>query len=104
MYPWIWFWAPNIYLPWSGSVTQTIEPDLFDSIGPQAGNATIERKACEVASYGRQLGLIIEVLLDTARNQETMSAEARKAMERLEVIQAEIEQLKVEELPRLSWG
>lgn len=97
MYPWIWLWAPTFYFPLSGSVAQTIEPDFFDSIDSQAGNGTLERKAFEVASYGRQLGLITEVLLETARNQGTMSPAARKAMERLEIIKTRIEQIKGQE-------
>lgn len=66
MYPWLWFWAPQVHFPWSGAVSQNIEPNTtwFSSlIKPGAGNAQIERRAFEVASYGRQFGLITEVLL-----------------------------------------
>ncbi|AIS91532.1 hypothetical protein [Burkholderia pseudomallei] len=96
MYPWIWLWAPNFYFPLSGGVDQTIQPDLFDAINSRAGNGEIERKAFQVASYGRQLGLIIEVLLDMAKKQEALSPEAKQSMERLEAIQGEIEQIKRE--------
>jgi hypothetical protein len=40
-------------------VAQRIEPNanwFFDSISGQAGNAKMEKKDFEVASYGRQLG------------------------------------------------
>ncbi|KVM99495.1 MULTISPECIES: hypothetical protein [unclassified Burkholderia] len=97
MYPWIWLWAPNFYFPLSGAVDQTIQPDLFDTIDPGAGNGRVERKAFQVASYGRQLGLITEVLLDIARNQGTMSAEAKESVKYLKRIQGEIEQIKKEE-------
>lgn len=65
-----WSWSPQIHFPWSGGVAQHIEPDLnwFSHwITPGAGNAGIEEKAfTDVASYGKQLGLIIEVLLALA--------------------------------------
>ncbi|ABC34640.1 hypothetical protein [Burkholderia thailandensis] len=97
MYPWIWLWAPNFYFPLSGAVDQTIQPDLFDSIDPRAGNGSVERRAFQVASYGRQLGLITEVLLDIARKQETMSTEAKESMKCLEGIQGKIEKIKEDE-------
>ncbi|MET0265027.1 MAG: hypothetical protein ABW202_05385, partial [Duganella sp.] len=63
-------WSPQIHFPWSGGVAQHIEPDLnwFSHwITPGAGNAGIEEKAfTDVASYGKQLGLITEVLLALA--------------------------------------
>lgn len=100
MFPPLWFWAPTFYFPLSGSVAQTIEPDLFDNIDSNAGNGKIERKACKVASYGRQLGLITEILLDLAKDPETLalaSPKAKESVERLEIIQATIEQIKTEE-------
>jgi hypothetical protein len=90
-------WAPHLYFPWSGGVAQTIEPDLrwfFDSIDASAGNGRIERKAFEVASYGRQLGLITEVLLDSTRRAGTLSSEGEASRKRLEQIQARIERIK----------
>lgn len=99
MYPPLWFWAPTFYFPFSGSVAQTIEPDLFDNIDSNAGNGKIERQACKVASYGRQLGLITEILLDIAKDPETLalaSPKAKESVQRLEIIQATIEQIKAE--------
>lgn len=62
-----WTWSPEIHFPWSGGVMQHIEPDLTwfaNWITPGAGNAAIEEKAfTKVASYGKQLGLITDVLL-----------------------------------------
>src|SRR5262245_42909300 len=97
MIPWLVFWAPQLYLPFSGSVAQRIEPNtnwFFDSIAPSAGDGQIERKAFDVASYGRQLGLITEVLMDFARKNPPSTAEGRESLRRLKVIQAEIERLK----------
>lgn len=97
MFPWLWIWAPQLHYPWSGSVVQSIEPDtnwFFDAIPAQAGNGTIEKKAFEVASYGRQLGLITEVLIELAKTDTTLSAEAATSLERLRTIRAEIEKIK----------
>ena len=109
MFPWFWFWAPQLHFPLSGSVAQRIEPDtnwFFGAISPQAGDGAIERKAFDVASYGKQLGLIAEVLVDLAEQQPPRSAKGREALKRLRQIQARIEDLKEteyqEELGRLE--
>jgi hypothetical protein len=104
MFPWLWFWAPQIHFPWSGSVAQQIEPStswFFDGIRPSAGVAGIEKRAFDVATYGRQLGLITEVLLELAERSQPLSAAAARSVERLKAIQAAIENIKVEE-DRLS--
>ena len=97
MNPWLVFWAPQLYLPFSGSVTQRIEPNtnwFFDSITPTAGDGQIEKKAFEVASYGRQLGLITEVLIDIAGKIPPGTDDGRDSLKRLKDIQTEIERLK----------
>ena len=97
MYPWLFFWAPQFHLPFGGSVAQRIEPNtnwFFDSIPSTAGNATIERKAFEVASYGRQLGLITEVLTDLAAQTAPNSEGGQQALARLRDIQSRIEGIK----------
>ena len=97
MNPWLIFWAPQLTLPFGGSVAQRIEPNtnwFFDSIGSSAGDGSIERKAFEVASYGRQLGLITEVLVDLAAQVKPATPGARRSLERLQRIQARIEQIK----------
>lgn len=97
MNPWLVFWAPQLHFPFGGSVAQRIEPNtnwFFDSIARTAGDPTIERKAFEVASYGRQLGLISEVLIDLASNTAPQTAQAKKSLVRLREIQSRIEALK----------
>jgi len=104
MNPWIFFWAPQLYFPWSGSVAQRIDPNtswFFDSIASPAGDGTIEKKAFEVASYGRQLGLITEVLVDLAEKMEPSSAEGQASLRRLKDIKAEIDKLKDDDASRL---
>lgn len=105
MVPWLWFWSPQLYFPWSGSVAQRIEPNtswFFDAILPSAGGARIERKAFDVASYGRQLGLITEVLLELAARQRPLDDEAAQSLGRLKSIRAEIEQIKKDEAHRTA--
>jgi hypothetical protein len=100
MYPWLWFWAPRVYLPWSGDVAQEIEPTtswFFQGIRPSAGDAEIEQKAFLIASYGKQLGLITEVLIDLAEQVGTKSAKSAESMDRLKLIREAIEQVKTAE-------
>jgi hypothetical protein len=96
MFPWLWTFAPQVHFPWSGSVAQHIAPEtdwFFAGIPASAGDARIERQAFEVASYGRQLGLLTEVLLDLAAQTPPRSAKARESLARLRAIQSEIEGL-----------
>ncbi len=97
MYPWMFYWAPHLNLPGSGSVNQRIEPNtswFFGAIPPSAGDGRIEQKAFEVASYGRQLGLITEVLLDIAEKAAPASPEGQAALRRLTEVQARIAAVK----------
>ncbi len=97
MVPWLWFFAPQVHLPWSGSVAQQIAPDthwFFSGIAPGAGDARIEEQAFAVASYGKQLGLITEVLLELARASPKASATTKDSIAKLEAIRAEIERIK----------
>lgn len=106
MYPWFWFWAPQFQFPFSGSVAQRIAPDtdwFFGAIRPQAGNGDMEQRVHEdVASYGRQLGLVTEVLLSLASGDAVQPGQARASLERLKAIHAEIEALKVRERAKLA--
>ena len=100
MFPWFWIWAPQWALPLSGDVAQAIEPDtdwFFGAIPPAAGVGAVEKRAFEVASYGRQLGLITEVLLDAAERTAPQSADGRRALERLRDIHARIGAVKREQ-------
>jgi hypothetical protein len=105
MFPWFWFFAPQIHFPWSGSVAQQIAPEtdwFFTGIAPGAGDAQIERRAFAVATYGKQLGLITEVLLDLAQQVAPTSPKARESVARLAAIRAEIDNLKDAEYDRLA--
>lgn len=100
MFPWLWIWSPQYQLPWSGDVAQDIDPTtswFFGSIKPGAGNGRIEQKAFDVASYGKQLGLITEVLIDLAERGQPRSAPAEDAVVELKRIRDEIEAIKAAE-------
>jgi len=85
-------WSPQIHFPWSGGVMQRIDPDLnwfAHWITPGAGNPGVEEKAfTEVASYGKQLGLITDVLL--ALVQQSGLDAAPEAVKELHRIRARI--------------
>ena len=100
MFPWQTVWAPHLNFPWSGSVAQRIEPNtnwFFDSIDVHAGDGRIEKKAFEKASYGKQIGLITEVLLDLAVRENQLSTKAAESLHRLRKINEDIEEIKREE-------
>lgn len=95
MNPWLFIWAPQLTFPFGGSVAQRIEPrTFFDAIPDSAGDGDIERRAFEVASYGRQLGLITEVLMDLTAQTPPSTAKGKRSLERLRKIQQRVEQLK----------
>lgn len=97
MYPWLWLWSPQIHFPWSGSVAQDIHPDtnwFTAHIQGGAGDADVERGAFAVASYGKQLGLITEVLLAVAEQQAALAPEADAALDRLRKIKTAIDAIK----------
>lgn len=97
MVPWFWFWAPQFHFPFSGSVAQRIEPDtrwFFAGIPPEAGNGAVEKEIFDVASYGRQLGLITEVLLSQAAPGTIPPAEAARSLGRLQDVYREVETVK----------
>ena len=97
MYPWLWLWAPRVEFPWSGDVVQDIEPNtswFFSAIKPAAGNARIEERAFAVATYGKQLGLITELLVSLAEKQRELKPKVAATLKELKRIQAEIELIK----------
>jgi hypothetical protein len=99
MFPWFWLWSPQVHLPGSGSVSQDIHPEtnwFSDNIKGKSGNADIERTAFSIASYGRQLGLITDVLIALAeQNSSLQNAEAAEALRKLKEIQTAIDAVKI---------
>ena len=106
MFPWLWLWAPQLQFPFSGSVAQRIDPDtrwFFGGIRPEAGDGELEQRIHEdIASYGRQLGLVTEVLLGLAGSEQVGPEQASRSMKRLEDIRTEVEALKEQEDAHLA--
>lgn len=97
MNPWQNVWTPNVYFPWSGSVEQRIEPTanwFFDSIDSNAGDARIEKKAFETASYGRQIGLLTEVVLALCEENQNIDRADKSPLFRLMKIKQAIDEIK----------
>ena len=60
---WWWNFTPNIHWPLSGAVSQDIHPSLM----AQAGDSEAEKQVLTgVASYGRQIGRVTDVVLALA--------------------------------------
>ena len=105
MVPWFWFWSPQFHFPFSGSVAQRIEPDthwFFSGIRPEAGDAGTEEQIFDVASYGRQLGLLTEVLLALADKGSIPAAKAASSLAQLKAVHSEIEGVKRGRRDRLA--
>ena len=105
MVPWFWFWSPQFHFPFSGSVAQRIEPDthwFFSGIRPEAGDAGMEEQIFDVASYGRQLGLLTEVLLALADKGSIPAAKAASSLAQLKAVHSEIEGVKRGRRDRLA--
>lgn len=100
MFPWLWVWAPQLRFPFSGDVSQDIEPSVsafFRNIRPEAGNGRIEERAFAVASYGRQLGLLTDLLIEVARRTLPDQGSGDATLQELERIRDEIEKIKQSE-------
>ncbi|HEX7156423.1 MAG TPA: hypothetical protein VF229_04355 [Burkholderiaceae bacterium] len=67
---WWWNFTPQIHWPLSGAVSQDIHPSLM----AQAGDSEAEKQVLTgVASYGRQIGRVTDVVLalaEASRNLE----------------------------------
>lgn len=99
MFPWYWMWAPQIHFPLSGSVEQDISPSLdwfFSGISPEAGIGNIEKGIFEKASYGKQLGMILDVLIPSIDESALKSTEAKKSLADLKTLHKDIEKVKVD--------
>lgn len=79
--------APMFRAPFSGDVTQEISPHLFS---PEIkGNAKIEHKIqTEVASFGKQLGKILEALQQLSDATDTPLPEIDSLVSEVEVVKA----------------
>ena len=85
-------WAPIFRAPFSGNVTQEISPRLLSQ--NIQGVPEIEHKIeTEVASFGKQLGKIIEALLEMSDDPETQIPEIHKLHKQIEAVKAESKEI-----------
>jgi len=102
-----WWRALGLRAPLSGDVTQEIDASLIRGIGDQlgfinintsrAGDAELEQRiVTDVASYGRQLGRVLDALDVLIRNDERgeLGDEDQRALRALETLHAEVTALK----------
>ena len=97
MFPWLFLWAPQYQFPWSGAVKQEIAPDttaFFNAIAPSAGDGRIEKAIFEEASYGKQIGILSEVVLSLVAGDQITSAEAKQAIDQLIQLNKDITTIK----------
>lgn len=100
MNPWLWLWAPHLEFPLSGNVVQDIDPvaNLFSkSNAKHSVKSKIEQKSFDFSSYGQQLGLITEVLLDLVEKTSPEECKDSDSITRLKNIQIGIEKIKSSE-------
>jgi hypothetical protein len=82
------FWSPTFRAPFSGDVRQEIVPRFFS---PEIkGSPEIERRIeTEVASYGKQLGKVLEALQELAARTGAALPEIDALVEGVERVKSE---------------
>ena len=101
MNPWLFPWLGMFKSPLSGDVTQDISP-ITRLLSPQfefnfAGDRNIESEVvAEVASYGKQLGILSDALIELADGKKG------EAVNRLKKLTVEIEVIKNQHKDKLE--
>lgn len=91
MFPWLWIFAPQTSWPLSGAVTQDNSTDaFFRGIKPGAGVPGIEKEVFEQASYGKQLGWLMDVIVDAIDPAALRSPEGREALAKLDALRTKV--------------
>jgi hypothetical protein len=96
VFPWLWIFAPQTWWPLSSGVSQDLSNDaFFRGIPPGAGVPAIEKRerVFDQASYGKQLGWLIDVLVATD-TKAVRSPEAREALDSLKKLHDKIQRIK----------
>jgi hypothetical protein len=95
MFPWLWIYAPQIAWPLSGAVSEAFSTDaFFRGIKPGAGVPAIEQQIFEQASYGKQLGWLMDVVLEAIDPATLRSSRAQASLVDLEKLAAKVERIK----------
>lgn len=101
MNPWLFPWWGMFRGPLSGDVTQDIAP-VTSWLSPQlefnfAGDRRIESEVvAEIASYGKQLGILSDAVLELAEG------ETGEGMARLKALAADIDEVKQQHTDKLE--
>jgi hypothetical protein len=91
MFPWLWIYAPQTAWPLSGAVTEAFSTEaFFRGIKPGAGVPAVEQQVFEQASYGKQLGWLMDVLVDAIDPATLRSSEAQTALLDLKKLRAKV--------------
>lgn len=97
MFPWLWIYAPQIAWPLSGAVSEAFSTAaFFRGIKPGAGVPAIEQQIFDQASYGKQLGWIMDVLVEAIDAPALRSPEAQTSLLNLKKLHATVERIKRE--------
>ncbi|MET0336052.1 MAG: hypothetical protein ABW190_17445 [Rhizobacter sp.] len=90
-------YSPVVHWPLSGSVSQDIQSSLL----AKAGNDETEvRVLREVASYGKQIGVLSELVLAlAAQSPKKLGTEGEQALEQLRCMSDDIERIKKDQRP-----
>ena len=99
MFWWFNVFSPQTHWPLSGAVSQDILPDLL----ARAGDARTETRVLrEVASYGRQIGAVSDVLLALAdaSGDARLRARGEKALAQLRRWTGQIDAMKPADVAR----
>jgi hypothetical protein len=97
MFPWLWIFAPQVAWPLSGAVTEAFSTAaFFRGIKPGAGVPAVEQQIFEQASYGKQLGWLMDVLVDAIDPATLRSPRAQASLLNLKKLDAKVERIKSE--------
>ena len=89
---------PEVHWPFSGSVTQDIHPSLLAKAGSQDTELRVLR---EVASYGKQIGVLSDLLLAVAAAlpPKKLGSDGDCALEQLRAMVDDIARIKDQQHP-----
>lgn len=89
---------PVVHWPLSGSVSQDIHPTLLARAGSDETEVRVLR---EVASYGRQIGVLSDLLLAVVASlkPKALGPEGEHALEQLRTLVDDIERIKQQQSP-----
>jgi hypothetical protein len=97
MFPWLFLWTPQFHFPFSGAVKQDIAPStdaFFGAIAPAAGDGRVEKAIFEQASYGKQIGILSDVIFSLVAADRVTSDDANRARDRFVRLHDDIEKIK----------